>query len=130
MNLHVYSSLTIQYRRSSYDLQYQENTREQPDHRSTTRENHSTGLPHALLRAKTLTSFARPPHDLLHTFPRQVASAAPPCERSAATTVAPSQCMRKIHVDHFSSSDGCKYLYDLRHPSLEEIRHSRKSTEK
>ena len=30
-------------------------------------------LPHALQEAKTLTSFARPPHDLLHTFPRQPA---------------------------------------------------------
>ena len=50
-----------------------ENTREQPNHRSTTSENHNTGLPHALQRAKTLTSFARPPHDLLHTFPRQLA---------------------------------------------------------
>ena len=48
---------------------------EQPNQHSTTRENHNTGLAHALLRAKTLTSFARPPHDLLHTFPRQPAPA-------------------------------------------------------
>ena len=30
---------------------------------------------HALMRANTLTRFARPPHDLLHTFPRQLAPA-------------------------------------------------------
>ena len=47
--------------------------RENGRKRQPLRENHSTGLPRALLRAKTLTSFARPPHDLLHTFPRQVA---------------------------------------------------------
>ena len=56
-----------------------ENTREQPNHSSTAPEIHNTGLAHALLRAKTLTSFARPPHDLLHTFPRQVAFAARRC---------------------------------------------------
>ena len=64
-----------------------ENTREQPDHRSTTRENHNTGLPYAQLKGETLTSFARPPHDQLHTFPRQPAFAAPRCERSAAIAV-------------------------------------------
>ena len=53
-----------------------ENTREQPDHRSTTRANHNTGLSHALDGRGTLTSFARPPHDLPHTFPRQLALAA------------------------------------------------------
>ena len=63
------------------DLQPGELTLDQPNHHSTTSENHNTGLPHALQEAKTLTSFARPPHDLLHTFPRQPASAAPPCER-------------------------------------------------
>ena len=54
----------------------QENTREQPDHRSTTRANHNTGLSHARDGRGRLTSFARPLHDLPHTFPRQLALAA------------------------------------------------------
>ena len=50
-----------------------ENTREQPDHCSSTRENRNTGLPHAHLQRETLTSFARTPHDQLRTLPTQVA---------------------------------------------------------
>ena len=94
-------------------------TLEQPNHSSTAPEIHNTGLAHALLRANTLTRFARPPHDLLHTFPRQVAFAAPRCERSAAPTAAPSQCMRK--VDQFPMSDGRNTC------TMSVIRHSRKS---
>ena len=50
-----------------------ENTREQPDHCSSARENRNTGLPYAQLKGKTLTSFARTPHDQLRTLPTQVA---------------------------------------------------------
>ena len=61
-------------------------------------------------------------------FGRQVAFAAPRCERSAAPTAAPSQCMRK--VDHFPMSDVRNTGVRPPYPSLAEIRHSRKSTEK
>ena len=82
----------------------EDNTREQPDHRSTAHEKRHASLPHALEGGETLTSFARPPHDQLRALPRQPAPGAPcSCTSRRQRRVVKGGCMG---IDHFPLGGG------------------------